>query len=114
MQKRTLILLLACHIGSQITETQPFSDAVKLVLDLVSQLKTDGIEIKQLDLGGGLGIQYQDETPPKAQDYVNSLIECARQAGLELPIAIEPGRFIVGNAGILLTKVEYLKRNEYY
>jgi diaminopimelate decarboxylase len=103
---------IACHIGSQITETQPFEDAVKLVLDLVNQLRSEGIEIRQLDLGGGLGIQYQNETPPNANDYVQGLINCAKQAELELPIAIEPGRFIVGNAGVLLTKVEYLKANE--
>jgi len=102
---------IACHIGSQITKTSPFSDALERVLDLVEQLAQHGIEIKQLDLGGGLGIDYQGENPPSAQDYINTMLEGIKARGINLPITIEPGRYIAGNAGVLLTKVEYLKQN---
>ena len=102
---------IACHIGSQITNTQPFVDALQLVLDLLERLAEDGIAIQQLDLGGGLGIDYQGETPPDADGYINSMLDCIKQRGLSIPVAIEPGRCIVGNAGILLTQVEYLKNN---
>ena len=103
---------VACHIGSQITKLSPFNDALVLVLGLVKKLSDAGIEIKQLDLGGGLGIQYQNEQLPSASDYIETLIGEMRAANIDLPIAIEPGRFIVGNSGILLTTVEYLKHND--
>ncbi len=96
-----------CHIGSQLTETGPFLDALERVLSLVLDLEADGIPIHHLDLGGGLGIRYTDERPPEPADYAAAL---NRRLG-ELPyeILLEPGRAIAGNAGILLTRVEYLK-----
>jgi diaminopimelate decarboxylase len=103
---------IACHIGSQITTTAPFKDAVDRVLHLVAQLKEEGIDIKMLDLGGGLGINYQGETPPSAPEYVDTLLDSLKQHNISLPISIEPGRYITGNAGVLLTRVEYLKSND--
>ena len=103
---------IACHIGSQITKTSPFTDALSIVLDMVKRLANEGIRIKQLDLGGGLGIDYQGETPPSAAEYVQGMLDGLKQHGIDLPIAIEPGRFIAGNSGVLLTEVEYLKHNE--
>lgn len=102
---------IACHIGSQITKTSPFSDALEIVLNMVKRLADEGIHIKQLDLGGGLGIDYQGETPPNANDYVQSMIQGVKAHGIDLPIAIEPGRYISGNSGAMLTKVEFLKHN---
>ncbi|GAA6136270.1 diaminopimelate decarboxylase [Arenicella sp. 4NH20-0111] len=103
---------IACHIGSQITKTSPFSDSLEIVLNLVKRLANKGIEIKQLDLGGGLGIDYQGEVPPSAQEYVTAMLNGVKKHGITLPIGIEPGRYIAGNSGVLLTKVEYLKHNE--
>ncbi len=102
---------IACHIGSQITKTSPFSDALEIVLNMVKRLAAEGIEIKQLDLGGGLGIDYQGETPPSANEYVQSMINGIKEHGIDLPIAIEPGRYISGNSGVMLTKVEFTKHN---
>ena len=102
---------IACHIGSQITETEPFIDALEKVLQLIDALAAEGIELKELDLGGGLGIQYQDERPPLPADYANRIKESLQRHQVELQINIEPGRAIAGNAGILLTRVEYLKHN---
>lgn len=99
-----------CHIGSQLTETSPFLDALDRVLGLVDQLQAEGIALKHLDLGGGLGICYRDEQPPLPADYISALL--AKLAGRDFEIMLEPGRAIVGNAGILLTKVEYLKPTE--
>jgi diaminopimelate decarboxylase len=96
-----------CHIGSQLTETRPFLDALDKVLLLVEKLKTAGISLKHLDLGGGLGIQYRDEQPPEPAEYISSILE--RLGETDLEIMLEPGRAIVGNAGILVTRVEYLK-----
>ena len=78
---------------------------------MVKRLSAEGIEIKQLDLGGGLGIAYQDETPPSAHDYVQSMINGIKTHGIDLPIAIEPGRYIAGNSGVMLTQIEFLKHN---
>lgn len=103
---------IACHIGSQITQTSPFSDSLEIVLNMVKRLAEHGITIQQLDLGGGLGIDYQGETPPTAQEYVNAMLDGVAKHNIDLPIAIEPGRFIAGNSGVLLTQVEYLKNNE--
>lgn len=103
---------VACHIGSQITKTSPFSDALAIVLNLVKRLANEGIHIQQLDLGGGLGIDYQGETPPTATSYVQAMLEGVKAHGIDLPIAIEPGRYIAGNSGVLLTTVEYLKHNQ--
>ena len=104
------IVGIDCHIGSQLTETTPFLDALDRVLALVDQLAKEGIELKHLDLGGGLGICYRDETPPQPKEYINALL--ARLKGRHYEILLEPGRAIVGNAGILITKVEYLKATE--
>jgi len=98
-----------CHIGSQLTQTAPFLDALDRVLVLVDKLAEQGIEIQHLDLGGGLGIPYNDETPPSPAEYAGALVE--KLKGREFEILIEPGRAIAGNAGILVTKVEYLKNN---
>ena len=106
------VFSIACHIGSQITNLSPFKDAVNRVLDMVSELEEAGIIIKQLDLGGGLGIDYQGETPPSAQAYVDNLLDTLAQKNISLPIAIEPGRYIAGNAGVLLSRVEYLKHTD--
>lgn len=100
---------LDCHIGSQLTDAAPFVDAVKRLRALVDQLTESGINLKHLDIGGGLGIRYQDETPPEPKEYVAAVME--HLADLKLEIMIEPGRAIVGNAGILVTRVEYLKNN---
>ncbi|MEJ2142850.1 MAG: diaminopimelate decarboxylase [Gammaproteobacteria bacterium] len=99
-----------CHIGSQLTQTEPFLDALDRVLVLVDKLAEQGITIHHLDLGGGLGISYHDETPPSPAEYAGALAE--KLEGREFEILIEPGRAIAGNAGILVTRVEYLKNNE--
>jgi len=100
-----------CHIGSQLTETRPFLDALDKVLNLVSALKAEGIDLKHLDLGGGLGIRYNEEQPPEPADYIAALLE--RLGETDFEILLEPGRAIVGNAGILVTQVEYLKPTEH-
>ncbi|QKT03709.1 diaminopimelate decarboxylase [Ectothiorhodospiraceae bacterium 2226] len=96
-----------CHIGSQLTELAPFQDALQRVLALVDRLREEGFAIRHLDVGGGLGIRYQDEAPPSPADYARALREGL--AGRDLTLFIEPGRAIAGNAGVLLTRVEYLK-----
>lgn len=98
------------HIGSQITEIQPFVDALTRVLEFVDTLQTDGISLEHLDLGGGLGIRYRDETPPPVADYLAALFKTLGDARQR--VLLEPGRALVGNAGVLLTSVEYLKRGE--
>ena len=100
-----------CHIGSQLTELQPFLDATDRLIVLMEQLKEDGITLKHLDLGGGLGVTYTDETPPHPSDYANALLEKLKNYP-ELEIILEPGRAISANAGILVAKVQYLKSNE--
>ncbi len=99
-----------CHIGSQLTETRPFIDALDRVLALIDQLCEMDINIHHLDLGGGLGIQYRDETPPLPAEYAEAL--ASKFDGRDLQILIEPGRAIAGNAGILVTQVEFLKNND--
>ena len=105
------IVGMDCHIGSQLTELQPFLDAVDRLIVLMEQLNQDGIHLKHLDLGGGLGVTYTDETPPHPTEYAKALWE-KLSAFSELEIIVEPGRAITANAGILVTKVEYLKSNE--
>ncbi|RDE90560.1 diaminopimelate decarboxylase [Aggregatibacter aphrophilus] len=105
------IVGMDCHIGSQLTELQPFLDAVDRLIVLMEQLKQDGIALKHLDLGGGLGVTYTDEAPPHPTEYAKALWE-KLNAFSELEIIVEPGRAITANAGILVTKVEYLKYNE--
>lgn len=100
-----------CHIGSQLTEIDPFVDALERVLALKNKLAEMGIDIHHLDLGGGLGIQYTDETPPPIKDYIQALVKKLNDTDIE--VIIEPGRAIAGNAGVLLTEVEYLKPTEH-
>lgn len=100
-----------CHIGSQLTSLPPFLDALDRLLALVDRLATQGVHIRHLDLGGGLGVRYKDEQPPVAGDYIKAVRE--RIAGRDLALVFEPGRYIVANAGVLLTQVEYLKHTEH-
>lgn len=100
-----------CHIGSQLTELQPFLDATDRLIVLMEQLKEDGIELHHLDLGGGLGVPYNGEEPPHPTEYAKALLEKLKGYA-DLEIILEPGRAITANAGILVTKVEYLKANE--
>lgn len=100
-----------CHIGSQLTELQPFLDATDRLIRLMEQLKEDGITLKHLDLGGGLGVTYTDEMPPHPSDYATELLNKLKNYE-DLEIILEPGRAIAANAGILVAKVQYLKSNE--
>ncbi|WP_302999080.1 diaminopimelate decarboxylase [uncultured Haemophilus sp.] len=100
-----------CHIGSQLTELQPFLDATDRLIRLMEQLKEDGITLKHLDLGGGLGVTYTNETPPHPSDYATALLNKLEDYE-DLEIILEPGRAIAANAGILVAKVQYLKSNE--
>ena len=99
-----------CHIGSQLTETSPFIAAAEKVLLLVDTLAQEGIKLEHIDLGGGLGICYNDETPPSIDEYSTALLTALR--GRTEKLIVEPGRVLVGNAGVLLTSVEYLKPGE--
>lgn len=107
--KHLKVMGVDCHIGSQLTEVSPFVDALDRVLTLVDTLAESGIVLQHLDLGGGLGIRYQDETPPLPEEQMAALMQ--RLDGRAVEILIEPGRAIVGNAGILLSEVLYLKHN---
>jgi len=99
-----------CHIGSQLTDMSPVIEALDRVLDIVEKLKQAQVNLKHLDLGGGLGISYQDEQPPEPEQYVQAIRERLQQREMsELTLILEPGRAIAGNAGVLLTRVEYLK-----
>ncbi len=104
------IVGIDCHIGSQLVEVEPIVEALKKLKRLVQDLRKEGMEIKYLDLGGGLGITYLDEEPPHPVEYASRILEEAREFGCTL--ILEPGRVIVGNAGILVAKVLYLKENE--
>jgi diaminopimelate decarboxylase len=98
------------HIGSQITKVSPFVDALRSILLLMDKLNAEGLSIQYLDIGGGLGISYKDEEPPVPEDLARNLIPLLK--GRKLTLIVEPGRSIVGNAGILVTKVLYLKKGE--
>ena len=100
-----------CHIGSQLTTLAPFIDALDRLLGLVDRLGDCGIYLRHIDLGGGLGVRYRDEEPPLAESYIKAVRE--RLDGRDLALVFEPGRFIVANAGVLLTQVEYLKHTEH-
>lgn len=99
-----------CHIGSQILELSPYLDALDKLIDLILALRDEGIELRHLDLGGGLGIRYTDETPLDPAELLDAVFAALQARGLEhLQLILEPGRSLVGNAGVLLTRVEYLK-----
>jgi diaminopimelate decarboxylase len=100
-----------CHIGSQLTETRPFLDAMDRVLLLIDQLAASGIALHHLDLGGGLGVCYRDEQPPSTAEYIQRIRQ--HLGDRKLKLMFEPGRSIAANAGLLLTRVEYLKLNEH-
>mgnify|MGYP000170240044 CR=1 FL=1 len=104
------IIGVDCHIGSQLTETAPFLAALERVLMLVDSLASQGIRVEHLDLGGGLGVRYQNEQPPEPQEYVKAILKGISERGLS--VILEPGRSIAANAGVLLTRVEFLKCNE--
>ena len=99
-----------CHIGSQITELAPFIEALDLILGLVDKLEEKDIKISHIDVGGGIGITYADETPPEFTTYAKAIL--AKLTNRNVKLLFEPGRALVGNAGVLLTKVEYLKMGE--
>jgi diaminopimelate decarboxylase len=101
---------IECHIGSQLTDLAPLMDAAKKLLNLVDRLASEGIVMQHLDFGGGLGICYSDENPPAAAEWVGALVSLARNRPQRL--LIEPGRSLVGHAGALLTRIEYLKHGE--
>ncbi len=104
------IMGVSCHIGSQLTEISPFTEALHKVKLFIKRLETHGIIIDYLDLGGGLGVRYQDEKPPHPQEYARALKK--EMAGLECTLVLEPGRVIVSNAGILISQVLYTKKTE--
>ena len=99
-----------CHIGSQLLDPAPFAEALEKLLQLIDQLRVNGIELRHIDLGGGLGIRYKDEDEPSVKSYLQPLLHELKGRGLK--ILLEPGRRLVGNAGVLLTQVEYLKPGE--
>ncbi|UVJ44179.1 diaminopimelate decarboxylase [Pseudomonas sp. LS1212] len=100
-----------CHIGSQLTTLEPFLDALDRLLGLIDRLGDCGIHLRHLDLGGGVGVRYRDEEPPLVADYIKAVRE--RVGDRDLALVFEPGRYIVANAGVLLTRVEYLKHTEH-
>jgi diaminopimelate decarboxylase len=113
--KNVVVVGVDCHIGSQLTSVSPFVDALAKVREyldrvLVGELKKEGAQIHYLDLGGGLGINYHDETPPLPEEYAKAIIQGLE--GLDITLILEPGRVIVGNAGILLTEVQYVKETD--
>jgi diaminopimelate decarboxylase len=99
------------HIGSQMTEVAPFLEALDRLLRLVRRLASEGIRLRHLDLGGGFGIRYGEESPPEPSAYIEAMLERLGSSGQT--IILEPGRALVGNAGVLLTRVEYLKHGEH-
>lgn len=99
-----------CHIGSQLTKLEPFVDALDRVLALVQTLNRDGIELAHIDLGGGLGVRYSNETPPTVAAYAEAIL--GRLGNRSETLLFEPGRWLVGEAGVFLTRVEYVKENE--
>jgi diaminopimelate decarboxylase len=104
------IIGVSCHIGSQLTEVDPFVEAVQRVKELVWRLRASGLEIQYLDFGGGLGITYHEEDPPHPREYAQAILN--ELAGINCTLILEPGRVIVGNAGILVTRVLYTKMGE--
>lgn len=102
---------IACHIGSQLTELSPFIEAIDRIVELLNQLIAENIHLEHINIGGGLGVRYQTENPPSIQDYVSVLLPKLKKFPYE--IILEPGRAITANAGVLLTRVEYLKQNNH-
>jgi len=113
-QKKAVELIgIGCHIGSQITEIAPYIEAVDRIIDLIENLAREGINLRHVDIGGGLGIRYRDENPPPISDLIDAALSQLDSRGhQQLTVILEPGRSIVGNAGMLLTRVEYLKPGE--
>jgi diaminopimelate decarboxylase len=109
--KHLNIIGVDCHIGSQLTDTAPFLDALARVLKLIDDLAADGIRIEHLDLGGGLGVRYRDEQPPEPDQYMQQVLQAL--GSRQLKLVFEPGRSIAANAGLLIAQVEYLKCNEH-
>ena len=105
------VIGIDCHIGSQLTETQPFVDALDRVIMMIAKLKELGIQLKHIDIGGGLGVTYKDETPPSVAEYANAMRPALKKLGLK--VYMEPGRSISANAGVLVTKVDLLKPTKY-
>jgi diaminopimelate decarboxylase len=105
--KNITIMGMDCHIGSQITESKPFTDALESLKNLINELRKIGIQIKYMDVGGGLGITYNDESPPHPREYAKAIVDSLK--GLDLHLILEPGRVIVGNAGILVSRVLFRK-----
>ncbi|MCF5051042.1 diaminopimelate decarboxylase [Pseudomonas syringae] len=105
------VLGVDCHIGSQLTSLPPFLDALDRLLALIDRLGECGIYLHHIDLGGGVGVRYRDEEPPLVADYIKAVRE--RIEGRDLTLMFEPGRYVVANAGVLLTQVEYLKHTEH-
>jgi diaminopimelate decarboxylase len=101
------IMGIDCHIGSQITESKPFIEALESLKKLINEIRQMGIEIRYMDMGGGLGIKYEDESPPHPREYARAIVESLKDSNLQL--ILEPGRVIVGNAGILVTRVLFRK-----
>ena len=106
------VLGIAVHIGSQITSLEPIVNALERIIDLAEELASDGIKIQHLDLGGGLGVKYQDEQPPDIAQYCEAIGEVLDRRNCRLSISVEPGRSITAQAGIMLSKVEYIKKAE--
>ena len=106
------VLGIAVHIGSQITSLAPIINALERIIDLAEDLASDGIKIQHLDLGGGLGVKYQDEQPPDIAQYCEAIGEVLERRNCRLSISVEPGRSITAQAGIMLSKVEYIKKAE--
>jgi len=104
------IMGVSCHIGSQLTDISPFTETLRKVREFINRLAKNGIEIQYLDLGGGLGVRYQDEKPPHPQEYAKALK--MEMEGLSCTLILEPGRVIVGNAGILVSRVLYTKQTQ--
>lgn len=108
-QSHLKIVGIDCHIGSQLTSVQPFLDALDKVLAMIDELANTGIKIEHLDIGGGLGVRYADETPPEPAVYAKAIADKLR--GRNLKVVMEPGRAIAANAGIMLSRVEFIKNN---
>lgn len=109
-RKNLRVTGIACHIGSQLLDPMPMAEATAKVLGMVDRLAAEGIVLDHIDLGGGVGIRYQDETPPTVAEYLAPIL--AQLEGRSESIHFEPGRSLIGNAGLLLTRVEYLKHGE--